>query len=199
MHFLLWHDLSWLHIEWAEFRELFGTKPSRIDLMNETAPAFFGQLQEVMLESVLLCLTRLTDPPRIGGHDNLTFLRLPRRVAGLTIQGAVHQALGHLIAATHFARDWRDRRLAHRDLGHALDPTAKPLAPASRADVEAALAAARELMGVTEVHFTNTTVRYEQVVRTTGGAWDLLYQLESGLEAVRARREGHVQWKPKYL
>ena len=40
------------------------------------------------------------------------------------------------IKASAFARDWRDRRIAHRDLALLQSPTATPLAEASRAAVE---------------------------------------------------------------
>lgn len=42
-------------------------------------------------------------------------------------------------SACQFARDWRNPRLAHRDLALALDQGAQPLAGVSRQDVERAL------------------------------------------------------------
>ena len=35
-------ELTQIHWRWNEYRTLFGEKPSRIDLMNEAAPFFFG-------------------------------------------------------------------------------------------------------------------------------------------------------------
>src|SRR5687768_11954076 len=113
LQYLLWHDVTGLHLKWAEFRELFGTKPSRIDLMNESVPAFFGHLEDVLWSDVLLHLSRLTDPPATGGQQNLTFRRFPQLVARLPIRDAVHAELDNVENTTRFARDWRDRRLAH--------------------------------------------------------------------------------------
>jgi HEPN superfamily AbiU2-like protein len=169
------------------------------DLMNETAPTFFGHLEDVLWNDVLLHLSRLTDPPATGGQQNLTFRRLPQLVARLPIRDAVHTALDRVEGATRFARDWRDRRLAHRDFRHAQDPTVRPLAPASRASVETALRAVRELMQIPEDHFRDTEVAYEQVINAPGGAWEMLYHLESGLDAIRARKAERIIWKPKYL
>lgn len=42
----LWQQLAWLHGKWAAYVELFGTKESRIDLMNEAAPRFFRIVQD---------------------------------------------------------------------------------------------------------------------------------------------------------
>ena len=193
--------LTTLHLNWAEFRELFASKPSRIDLMNETAPAFFRRLEDVLWKDVLLDLSRLTDKPSGRGEQRLTVLQYTPLVARLPIRDAVHAALDNVESATRFARDWRDRRIAHRDFRHAQDPAARPLAPASRASIEAALQSVREVMQIPEDHFRDAKVSYEHVIRAPGGAWDLLYHLESGLEAIRARKAERIDWKwrPKYL
>jgi hypothetical protein len=199
LQYLLWHDVTTLHLNWAEFRELFATTPRRIDLMNETAPAFFGRLSDVLWNDVLLHLSRLTDKPSGRGKQRLTVLQYTPLVARLPIRVAMHAALDNVESATRFARDWRDRRIAHRDFKHAQDPAVQPLEPASRAKIEMALEAVRELMQIPEDHFRNAKVSYEHVIRGPGGAWDLLYHLDSGLEAIRSRREQYIHWEPTYL
>ena len=37
----LYLELVWVHWRWKQFRILFGDKPSRIDLLNASAPFFF--------------------------------------------------------------------------------------------------------------------------------------------------------------
>jgi hypothetical protein len=193
LQYLLWHDVTTLHLNWAEFRELFATKPSRIDLMNETAPAFFGRLSDVLWNDVLLHLSRLTaSASGPAGKRRLSVLQYTPLVARLPIRDAVHAALDNVDSATRFARDWRDRRIAHRDFKHAQDPAVQPLKPASRAKVEAALQAVRELMQIPEDHFCDAKVSYEHVIRGPGGAWELLYHLDSGLEAIRSHREQYI-------
>jgi HEPN superfamily AbiU2-like protein len=200
LQYLLWYDLTWLHLRWADYRELFGSDAQRIDLMNETAPAFFGHLNDVMWNDVVLDLCRLSDPADMGGKQNLTFFRLPHAVAQLPIESAISAGLEALQSSTAFARDWRNRRLAHRDWDHARDPSAIPLTGGSRASVEEALAAARRLMQISDEHFLNTTVFYEAPIPAVGGAHEMLYHLDSGLDAIRTRKaERNWQWKPKYL
>jgi hypothetical protein len=167
--------------------------------MNEVAPAFFGDLQEVLWNDVLLHLARLTDPPGTSGQQNLTVRQYPRGVARLPILEAMNRALDEVEAATGFARDWRNRRLAHLDLEHARNPSAKPLAPASRADVERALKAIRDVMQTPESHFRDNHMFYDQVVTMPGRSWELLYHLESGLGAEHDRRTRGIRWMPKYL
>jgi hypothetical protein len=59
-------------MKWEEFVVLFGTKPSRVDLVNRAAGGFFRLVQDTFFADVLLHLCRLTDPASTGGKDNLT-------------------------------------------------------------------------------------------------------------------------------
>src|SRR5438552_8389482 len=69
------------HMKWLEFAELFGTKDSRVDLMNEAAPRFFRVVQDVLWEDTLLHIARLMDRPRRGYDKELLTLRnLPKLV-----------------------------------------------------------------------------------------------------------------------
>lgn len=43
----LWQELAWLNRAWAEYVALFGTKESRVVLLNEAAPAFTRIVQDL--------------------------------------------------------------------------------------------------------------------------------------------------------
>jgi len=129
----------------------------------------------------------------------VTVLRYKPLVMGLPIQAAVHAAVDSAASATLFARDWRNHLIAHRDFSHAQNRAAKPLAGGSRASVETALHAIHDLMQILEGHFCDVEVAYEVTRSAEGGAWDLLYHLDCGLEVIRSRRAEHIYWEPKYL
>ncbi|MGZ8401653.1 MAG: AbiU2 domain-containing protein [Methyloceanibacter sp.] len=77
----LWQEVAHLHMSWSEYVELFGTKPSRIDLLNSAAPRFFRILQDALWDETLLHIARLTDSPESGkGKSNLTIRNLPELV-----------------------------------------------------------------------------------------------------------------------
>ena len=198
LHFLLWKDLSWLHLEWRQYRELFGIHESRIDLMNETAPRFFWSLERILWQDILLSLSRLSDPPGTGGQQNLTFRRFPRLVTDTQLRAKLDEALNVFEAKTQFARDWRHRRYAHRALTHAVDASANPLAHASRANVEEGLEAARGVMNLLEGHFQNGTVAYEHSSDGGGGASSLLWYLDAGRQAEERRHLMPESWRPRY-
>jgi len=126
-------------------------------------------------------------------------LRYKPLVMGLPIQAAVDAAVDSAANATLFARDWRNHLIAHRDFSHAQDPAAKPLAAGSRASVEEALHAIHDLMQILEGRFRDVEVSYQVTRSAQGGAWDLLYHLDGGLEVIRSRRVEHIYWEPKYL
>jgi len=90
----LWQEVVHLHFKWAEFVELFGSKPSRIDLLNQAAPAFFRIVQDTLWEGILLHLARLTDAAVSGGRQartNLTVLNLPDLVHNLDTKARVQK------------------------------------------------------------------------------------------------------------
>ena len=62
-------------LKWQEQEELFST-PENVALLNRTAPAFFGSLQRILFEDVLLQICRLTDPVKTGEQENLSLERL---------------------------------------------------------------------------------------------------------------------------
>jgi HEPN superfamily AbiU2-like protein len=194
---LLWRDVTEIHIKWIEFRELFATSESRFDLMNATAPAFFMRLQDTLWNEVILNLCLLTDKPA----PYLTVHRLLSALPpGHDLRPLVSAALDEVETATRFARDWRDRRLAHRDFAHARDPKIRPLKSASREGTEAAIAGLRRVMNLVGAHFGEADIQYAGAIQALGGASNLLWYLDSGREAEEARRESRVfGWKPRHL
>jgi AbiU2 len=184
----LWTNVIHLNIVWQEYVELFGKKPERIDLLNSAAAAFFRMLQDELFETVLLHLSRLTDPPRSGNRTNLTLRNLAPLIDDAALKAKVTQLVGDAVTATVFCRDWRNRRIAHTDLDLALELPATPLANASRLEVNAAVQAVGEPMRAIHAHYLDSDMRFDLVIRTSG-AEHLLYVLRDGLKADAARRK----------
>lgn len=188
----LWQEVAWLHMKWAEFGELYSTKASRVDLLNKTAPTFFRIVQDIFFEDLLLHICRLTDPPTSVGQidrENLTICALP----GLIEDSATKEAVTALVQIarqnTAFARDWRNRHIAHRDLDLALQRTpATPLATATRTHVSNALNSIANVMNAAEAHYLDSETHFP-AASTMQGASSLLHVLDDGLRAQSAREE----------
>jgi len=182
------NDLAWLQVEWAEYRELFGTSPERIDILNKAAGLFSRIIQDALWESVLLNLTRLTDPIKSRGKSNLTIAKLPELCEEPALGSKISELVEIAFKATKFARDWRNRHIGHRDLMLAVDSAAKPLEPASRAQVSNAVKAIHAVLNQFSEKVLGTTLG-DQVITPATGSVSLLYVLRDGLEADEDRSE----------
>lgn len=187
----LWQEVAWLFRRWDNYVELFASKPSRVDLLNEAAPGFFSIVQHTLWEAVLLHIARLTDPPNSAGKANLTIQRLHTLVGDASVAQNVKQLTEKAIAAASFSRDWRNRRIAHSDLSLAVDPHPEPLEPASREKVRLALSALVEVLNPVTQHYMDTSNVFD-LPGYHGDAGSLLYVLDDG---VRAEAERHDRLK----
>ena len=184
----LWNDIAWLHIKWREYREMFGATPERIELLNSAARLFFGIVQDMLWEDTLLHLSRLTDPPKSKGRLNLTVQALPGQIGDQLLRDEVSGLVVRAVEATKFARDWRNRRISHRDLDLALNNGAKPLAPASRKEVSEAVSAVHEVLNRISERLLQRTLA-DDVISRGGDAVELMFVIRDGLEAGEAREE----------
>ena len=149
----LWNDVVRLHSKWDEFIELFGSKPSRVELLNKSAPLFFRTAQDSLWESTLLHITRLTDPAKSCGKDNLSITRLLNHVED-EIKETLAIQIDEAVEKANFSRDWRNRRIAHNDLDLAMNRQVEPLAPASREKVKEAMVSITKVLNVISQHLS---------------------------------------------
>jgi hypothetical protein len=184
----LWQEVAWLHRKWSEYVELFGTKPERIDLLNSAAPSFFRMVQDKFWEDILLHLARLTDSTQSVGKANLTLLNLPDLVADPKTSAALRTSVEIAKDKTRFCRDWRNRRIAHKDLHLAISGAAKPLESASRASAREALRAVADVLNVIDAAYMDSETHFD-VANSIGGAMSLLHVLDDGVRTQEQRRE----------
>jgi hypothetical protein len=181
----LWQSVSGTHKFWNEYVVLFGTSPERIDVLNQTAPGFFRMVQDEFWDSTMLHLARLTDAANsLGKKDrsNLTILALAELISDQTLKDALTKLAAEATSATQFCRDWRNRRIAHRDLKLALDKTSPPLSTASRRQVKDALLAISNVMNAVSLHYLDSQSGFH-LVDSPHGASALVHVLEVALKA----------------
>ncbi|MBA4419273.1 MAG: hypothetical protein C0392_15420, partial [Syntrophus sp. (in: bacteria)] len=181
------NEVSSLHMKWEEYLELFGKTPSRIDLLNQSAPVFFRIVQDSLWENIILHLARLTDPPKSAGKNNLTIQRLLDLVDTNIIE-TISGQIRYAKEKTSFCRDWRNRHIAHRDLKLAIGDYVEPLKPASRANVKDALESIARILNTISEYYMKSTIAFDSIVGP-GGAEDLLYILDDGIRADIERRK----------
>jgi hypothetical protein len=182
----LWTEVVWLHWNWGEFVELFGSKPSRVELLNQTAPAFFRLIQDSLWEITVLRIARLTDPAKSRGRANLTIRNLPDLVDDAIARQAVTALIDLAVSRASFCRDWRNRHIAHHDLDLALNRAAAPLEFASRQRVSEALSMIAKVLNYLEGYYAGSETYFKGGPRI-GNALDLLNVVDDGLRTQRAR------------
>ena len=184
----LWQEIVWLHSKWAEYAALYGTKESRVALLNKAAPHFARLIQDTLWEDVVLHIARLTDPPKSASKHNLTVQSLAMHIGDLATRAKVEELVARAIEQADFCRDWRNRHLAHRDLHLALARGAQPLKIGSRKSVREILQTMGEILDTVSSRYLNSTTHFE-FESNAGGALSLLYVLDDGLKVEEARRE----------
>ena len=197
----IFYEVAAAYRRWHDYVELFGTSPKRIELLNGTAPSFFALVQEALWHETLLEITRLTDPVTTGGRAtraNLTIQRLPILIDDPELRARTGDLVGSAVDAAAFARDWRNRRIAHRDLALSMKDEAAPLAPASRKRVKDALAAICAVLDPISLHYSDST-SYFDLPGPPGSAGSLLNVLSLGKETRDEVLERHRrgEFKPE--
>lgn len=184
----LWQEVALLYRNWQQYVELFGTKPSRLGLMNSTASYFFWMLQEDLWDVNLLHIARLTDKPATGKNKNLTIQNFPELIKDEKTKGEVKKLVDVALEKTEFARDWRNRHIAHNDLDLSLERSATPLADASRLQVNEALKIIVDVMNAVDFHYLHSETRYD-LGGPIGGALPMLYALNRSLKLQDERQK----------
>jgi hypothetical protein len=182
----LWEEVAWIHVKWREYCELFGTRPSRIDLLNEAAPLFFRIAQDALFEDILLHIARLTDPPESCGKKNLTIRSLGSFLERSEISQELDTLLKVALEKADFCRDWRNRYIGHRDFKLALEQGAEALKPASRQKVKAVLVALAQVLNCVHIHYMQSETVFDRG-NNPGGALELLYLIDDGVRLKKDR------------
>jgi hypothetical protein len=108
--------------EFMEFKSLYYDSEIRIKLLNKIAKTFFGELFFVLLERIILNVTKLTDPPGKGNRKNLSLefvhdlfakdKRYPKENAEKIVR-ETNSVRNHV-------KQWRDKMISHLDLNTAV-------------------------------------------------------------------------------
>ena len=164
----LYRELVELHILWQQYRQLFGSDSDTVQLLNRTAGLFFRVVQDELWDSVLLGVSRMTDPPATGRNRNLTIQSLPALISDPDLSKEAQNLCSVAATEAEFAREHRNKRIAHQDHNYLSNRGSNTLSGISRERVEAMLAALRAVMNRLDNHFRGSTVMYQDFVDDSG-------------------------------
>ena len=173
-------EITWLHGRWNVYRQIYGTNPERIELINWAAPTFFFFIERVLMNDVQLTLVKLADPARTCGRDNATLEALIVLLEEHCADAPIAPLRDSLIKYCNCCKDIRHRRhkdIAHFDLPIQLGDKAEALPGPSRQEIEDAMKALRQFMNILFNHYENTQMAYEHFSLHNDGD-TLIYQLK---------------------
>jgi hypothetical protein len=174
---------------------LFGDgSESRVLMLNKAAPAFFQRVQITFERELMLGICRITDPVRTGMKKNLTVLQLEQLLEQRPPESvkAVRVRAKAASDASTFARDWRNRWLAHKDLELSVEaPSARPLSAATLGKIDAALTAVDDVLKSVSSAFKRSDSGFRGN-HGFGGSASLIQVIEEGLRA-RDQRTARIE------
>ena len=188
-HYALYQELSWLYVKWQAFDELYGSSPSRINLLNKAAPAFFRIVQDSLRHDIIIHIARLTDPAKTFNNDNLTICALTDLVDDDDLRVCVEGLVKDAQEKTKFVRDWRNKRIAHNDLSHALQEHVAPLESASREKISSALKSLADVINAINRHYVQYTIMFDANLGGVQTTRSLITVLDDGVKAKVERTE----------
>jgi hypothetical protein len=122
---LLCKELWTLNNEVSTFVGLF-SQSTEVNLLNESAPEFFGAVQRLLYDSIALRIARLSDPATSnrGQQANLTVSNLVETIRTSACVSPndlkrISEVLAKVKEAAEPFKLWRNKVIAHSDLQHA--------------------------------------------------------------------------------
>ena len=115
--FLTFRDQCvWLQTCYNTYRALYESGADTQGLLTRSASRFFHDLNTILIEYVLLQISKITDPPESQGRENLTVSNINRQLqaAGLLTQ-EITDASTAIMRYRELIKESRNRVISHQD------------------------------------------------------------------------------------
>lgn len=184
---ILKEEVLWLNSEWKIFCQLFAFSEERIKFLAEMAPNFFGIIQEVLRDEIFISLCRLTDPPMTGNKENLSLARLVEQIGEFDKSEFHSNTLEEIKSHCEPFRDWRNRKIAHKDLPTTLEYHPDPLPGISKKMIDEALRMICDLLNNISEKLWDFETDYEHIFMEDNGE-TIIHYLEHAKESLRRKK-----------
>ena len=168
--FALHHEVIELGVVWQQYVQLYGTSVENINILNQTASLFFRVIQDELWDSVLLRIAALTDPATMRGKKNITLRALPALVTDPIMRSEIQNLCDLAFAGTEYAREHRNKRIAHNDHDYHIVKGAINLSGISRVKIEEMLAAIRNVLRYVQHKTRDVDFLYDRFIDESGAA-----------------------------
>jgi len=171
----LWNELSELRLRTMLLEQLYSSSESLV-LLKRFGGSVFEVIFELLLDDVVLRLSKISDPATTGKNQNASLYRLVDFVeaeeAGLADRLGIKALRDNLKDRTKNLRELRNRVIAHKDWGR----RDHPLPSTSRAEIQAATEIAHRVLRTVSFHFSKADLDFNVWIQDGYGE-KLLYYL----------------------
>lgn len=190
-------DVSTIHVYLQLYEQVYGSKDV-IKVVNDSAKYFFARTQYVFIDNIILSISRLLDPAKMGGFENLSLEQLLIQVKNdenssgdLTDRlEAILQNLEHLIAT--FEKH-RNKRIAHIDLEINQSDSDSSLPEISEDNLYEIVSHLDHFMNEINYYYNSANKDYNIVLPKESDGKALIYQLIKGKAYQKLEDDGKIE------
>jgi hypothetical protein len=189
--------------KWIYFRQLFMDDAGRTAKLNKAGGDFFGELMNILVDDLVLSLSRLTDPARNAHQENLTlslFIEKIQEAGCLELAATLRKKNDTCKEVVSSLRTRRAKRIAHYDSGTIISPDESPLPPLTLKDIRVTIETIESFLGEANTYFTKGTFMWDEL-RTYNDVETLMVCLckaEVYDELVDKGRVDRFAWRNKW-
>jgi hypothetical protein len=172
-------------------------------MLEKAGGQFFEEIKNVLVHDLIMSLSRLTDPARQMGKDNLTLEQLIAKVAEVKEAGLTealklrYESIKPLLGPL---RDHRKKKIAHFDMGTVLTPETQPLPGLSLGDLRIAIEALENFLSIAYEYYAEGAFSWSGV--TTHHDAETLFQrlcmAECYEDTVKSGLISEDRWRNKW-
>jgi hypothetical protein len=188
------HAIWSLKVDWEIYRQLYGGEQAAVDELNRRTGHFFGRIEQVFPDRVILAVANLVDKDSrvLAFHFAVRELRLPATdPTGLKIQ----RQLKSLEALCKVLVEHRNNRIAHQNADVAL--AKKTLSKLTIKMIGDAIEAAEELHGTITLLVDGSSTSWK--MEGFAGVKPLVKVLKAGNDALDVERNKARESRKKLL
>lgn len=156
-------DLIWAKHYVNQYKKLFLNGQKRLDLLNDTAPRFFQDIQRMFWDEMIVSVSRLMDPHNQGKHKNLSLQILTKlaKENNWNFGSDISDLIDKARKKSEPVIAQRMKRVAHRDLPTAMREVV--LDKVGINEIEEALSLAGQALNTVYEKLTDSTWSWDLV------------------------------------
>ena len=103
-----------LSVQWSMFDELYNV-PENYDVFEKTGPVFWGELEDMLLDTLMLSISRFLDPASSRAQENLCLETCLDLAIESNIRDLWHAELLKIRKQGSGVQRWRNKKISHSD------------------------------------------------------------------------------------